>query len=100
MGPRHMSEGEVCKVEELQKAGWQASAILQTLQKARRKAGELGWSLSGVYRAMNGEVYKCGATEQRGRPTQRQTPALKRSCGESTKGQLEMRDSALGPPSP
>ena len=69
MGPRHMSEGEVCKVEELQKAGWQASAILQTLQKARRKAGELGPSLSGVYRAMNGQVYKRGATEQRGRPT-------------------------------
>ena len=69
MGPRHMSEGEVCKVEELQKAGWQASAILQTLQKTRRKAGELGPSLSGVYRAMSGQVYKRGATEQRGRPT-------------------------------
>ena len=64
-----MSEAEVCKVDELQKAGWQASAILQALQKERRKAGELGPSLSGVYRAMSGLVYKRGATELRGRPT-------------------------------
>ena len=65
----HLTAKEFAKVDEMQKGGWDAGEILDSLQKMRSKAGEPGPSQSAVYRAMSGETYKRDYFEQRGRPT-------------------------------
>ena len=64
-----MTAKELAKIDEMQKGGWGAGEILDSLQKMRTKAGEPGPSQSAVYRAMGGETYKRDYVEQRGRPT-------------------------------
>ena len=65
----HLSQSEVCKIDQMQKRGSTAAASLRALQQAKRRSGKTGPSQAAVYRATARMSYKRGATEQRGRPS-------------------------------
>ena len=83
-----MTAKELAKIDEMQKGGWGAGEILDSLQKMRTKAGEPGPSQSAVYRAMGGETYKRDYVEQRGRPT---TLPVGTSLQQSSHSQVTVR---------
>ena len=68
MARSHMSETEVCTVDEMQKAGRSAAEFRQVLRHGRRAGGRPAPSLSAAYRTTRGQAYKRGAPECRGRP--------------------------------